>query len=354
MILEGQEGLGKTTFAKLLAMGINCTGQHRPCYECASCKEIAQKVIIENAETENVRLFNMSINGGKEAAKEVVANLTFGLSSKRTKAIILDEAHSMSEAAQDTFLVQTEYLPSGIYLILVTTNTYNFAATLRSRAVTIHLHPLKHSDVFDLLKREANERNLTLQGGDATLNLIASWAEGKPRVALNLLSGFGNDSRISSEMVKDFIGYLDLDEVLPLIEFLGGSLTHGLAYISDMQVNESILDTAIEALKIKKGQASYKMSFDDAKRIKETMEKVSEASIAKFIYELASNNRITKNTVIAAFVKAHDSFDKLFDNDKGVLKEELAQKSRLLPTEIDEGAQNAPTLLELLANGDMI
>jgi DNA polymerase III gamma/tau subunit len=354
LILEGPEGLGKTTFAKILAMGINCMGPSKPCHACESCKEITERVIQGNSDTENVRLFNMSYNGGKDAAKEVVTNLTFGLSASKTRAIILDEAHAMSEAAQDAFLVQTEYLPPGIHLILVTTNTYNLAATLRSRAVTVPLRPLKQADVFRLLKLEMERRALIIQGGDATVNLMAAWAEGKPRIALNLINGFSNHSRVSSEMVRDFIGYMDLDEILPLLRLLGGSMTHGLAYISEMQIDASILDTAIEALKIQKGQTSFKMSLDDAQRIKEAVATVTEATLVKFIYELAASPKITKSAVLAAFVKAHDSFERLFKPSPNVLKEELAQKSKLPPSEMETGAPKAPTLSDLLNNGDVV
>jgi DNA polymerase III delta prime subunit len=354
LILEGPEGLGKTTFAKLIAMGVNCSANDKPCYMCESCKEVAQKVILENISTESVCLFNMSINGGKDAAKEVVSNLTLGLSARKTKVIILDEAHAMSEAAQDTFLVQTEYLPAGIHLILVTTNTYNLAATLRSRAVTIHLRPLKQAEVLQLLKREADARELTVQGGDATLNLVAAWAEGKPRIALNLLAGFGNNARVSAETVRDFIGYLEVEEVIPIFKFLNGSMTNGLTYIADMQIHDSILDMAIEALKLRKGQTSYKMSFDDVIKLKTMLAEVSEESLVKFIHELAAKPKVTKQSVMAAFIKAHDSFEKLLTHNKGILTEELAQKSKILPTEIDTGAQNAPTLDGLLANGDIV
>ena len=78
----------------------------------------------------------MSINGGKDTAKEVEANLSLGLSGLDKKVIILDEAHDMSDAAQEAFLVSTEYLPKGVYLFMCTTDSLNLKATLKSRAFT--------------------------------------------------------------------------------------------------------------------------------------------------------------------------------------------------------------------------
>ena len=112
IILEGDEGLGKSSFAKILALEI-----------MGRDPQVLQRVINENKSTESVLLYNMSINGGKDTAKEVEANLSLGLSGLDKKVIILDEAHDMSDAAQEAFLVSTEYLPKGVYLFMCTTDS---------------------------------------------------------------------------------------------------------------------------------------------------------------------------------------------------------------------------------------
>ena len=85
IIFEGDEGLGKSSFAKFLALEL-----------MGRDPQVLKRVIQENKSTESVLLYNMSINGGKDTAKEVEANLSLGLSGLDRKVIILDEAHDMS------------------------------------------------------------------------------------------------------------------------------------------------------------------------------------------------------------------------------------------------------------------
>ena len=89
ILLEGDEGLGKSSLAKILAY-----------YLTGARDDVAKRVIEDNKSTEDVLLYNMSINGGKDTAKDVETNLSLGLSSFSTKVIICDEAHVMSDAAQ--------------------------------------------------------------------------------------------------------------------------------------------------------------------------------------------------------------------------------------------------------------
>ncbi len=59
---------------------------------------------------------------------------------------------------------------------------------------------------------------------------------GKPRIAFNLIEGFSPGSAVSTSMVKEFIDYLDVEDVLPMLACLSGSMTQGLSVISEMKV----------------------------------------------------------------------------------------------------------------------
>jgi len=343
IIFEGDEGLGKSSLAKILAMEL--TGR-KP--------TSIQRVIEENKSTEDVLLYNMSVNGGKDTAKEVEANLGVSLSGFDTKVILLDEAHAMSEAAQDVFLVSTEYLPKGVYLFMCTTDSLNLKATLKSRALTLHLNHLTHAEMVSLLTACVQERALKLQAEKTTLHMIASWAEGKPRIALNLLEGFRPGSAVSTDTIKEFIDYLDVDDILPLLSCLSGSMTQGLSYISEMKLNSSLVPVLVEILKVKAGMASFKLSLTDTHKIRAQLVSVTVETLTKFIYTVAALPKLTRSGIISAFLQSHTDSGLLVNppTKTEVLRTEMQQKMEA-PKQSLPGVERpaAPTLTGLLQRG---
>ena len=356
LIFEGEEGLGKTSLAKLIAMGINCTGETKPCYCCPNCRQIAKDVIENNKDTDFVKVFNMSVDSGKDAAKDVKANLSATMSSTGKRVVICDEAHGMSDAAQDVFLVDMEYLPKNVYLIFCTTNAQNLKKTLKSRSFTIHLRRPKKKELVGLLAETAVRNNLEVQGGPATLSLIVDWAECKPRKALNLLEGFGKDRKVSADMVKEFIDYVSVDEIIPILDALSGSLTAGLAYAQEMRLNPSIIDLLSDALTIKLGGACYKFSSDDLLKVRGYLQKVSEESLVIFLREITHFPTLTRSSFVSALLAAHPLGSKIDKQDPTVLQNELYQKAEVPTQTIAKTTVNAkaPSFDQLLRGAKQI
>lgn len=345
IIFEGDEGLGKSSLAKLLALEL-----------MGRDPVTLQRVINENRSTEGVLLYNMSINGGKDA-KEVEANLSLGLSGLERKVIILDEAHDMSDAAQETFLVSTEYLPKGVYLFMCTTDSLNLKATLKSRAFTLHLQHLSQSEMVRLLTSYVQERQLHLQAQDSTIQLIASWAEGKPRIALNLIEGFAPGSSVSTAMVKEFIDYLDVDDVLPLLSCLSASMTQGLSYISEMKLNHSFVPILVEILKVKAGHASFKLSKTDTHKVRTQLLNVSVETLTKFVYQVAALPKLSRTGLISAFLQSHTDSAALSNPPPKteVLEGEMQQKMAAPKQDLKEVARpQAPSIQDLLQRGEVL
>ena len=294
IIFEGDEGLGKTSIAKILATQL-----------VGADSQTIQRVILDNKSTESVLLYNMSVNGGKDTAKEVEANLGLGISGLTKKAIILDEAHGMSEAAQDVFLVSTEYLQKGVYLFMCTIDSLNLKPTLKSRALTLHLNHLSTAQMTLLLTNCVRERNLRLQAEASTIGMIAQWADGKPRVALNLLEGFSPGSSVSTETIKEFVDFLDVEDILPLLSSLHGSMSLGLSYISEMKINSSLVPLLVEILKVKMGAGTYRLSLSEVRAVREQLNRVPVETLIKFIYKISALPRITRTSIISAFLQCH-------------------------------------------------
>ena len=349
VIIDGDEGLGKTTLADLIALHL-VYGNEIP-------DNIMKAVVDEKKSTDKIKKFVMSVEGGKDAAKNVLAEMTTTFNEDTRKVIILDECHGMSEAAQDVFLSDTEYVNDNVYIIMLTTEIQSLKPTLRSRAVPIHLMPLKTSDMMKVLQREVDERQLTIQGGEHTLKMIAEWAENKPRTGLSILSAFDKNSNVSEVMIQEFIGYLSIDDVLQLCKMLSGSMVHGLDYISEMTISQSIIPIVTEFIKIKTGFHSYKIKFEDIHHVNELLIDVESDQLVKFLYGLTSRPKITRSLLMNSFIRAHKNYETIKDETSfEVLEAEKIQKAN--QTEINNMSAPAElkaiTIEELLSKGTIL
>lgn len=352
IVLEGPEGLGKTSLAEIIAITLNYGFDDSP------AKAKAVKEVIDNRHSiDCIKKFNMAKDSGKDTAKEVLAELSPAMSTTGRKVVICDECHAIVESAQDVFLVETEYIPKNTYLIMCTTDKSKLKATLLSRAVCIPLSALKTSQMVQVLKQEAIARGLTIQGGDTMLRVIAEWADNKPRAALNILNAFGEKDVVSTDMVREFIGAMDISEVLPLVTSLAGSLTYGLTYISEMKFSDGLVDALVELLRIKLGQPSYKVSMEQYQDARRKLESVPEEAIMKLLHKVAATPKLNRATMVSAYISAHMSFDRLFNSGKEVLLEEQTQKlgSRSLAPDIKSHERiKAPTLDDMLADSNPV
>lgn len=352
IVLEGPEGLGKTSIAEVIAITVNYGFDDSP----QKTKAI-QEVIDNRHSIDCIKKFNMAKDSGKDTAKEVLAELSPSMSTTGRKVVICDESHAIVESAQDVFLVETEYIPKNTYLIMCTTDKSKLKATLLSRAVCIPLSALTTSQMVQVLKKEAALRNLTIQGGDTMLRIIAEWADNKPRAALNILNAFGENDVVSTEIVREFIGSMDISEILPLVTSLAGSLTYGLTFISEMKFSDGLIDSLVEVLRIKMGQPSYKVSLEQYQDAKRKLENIPEEAIMKLLHSVAGAPKLNRATMVSAYISAHMSYERIFNSGREVLVEEQTQKlaSRSLAPDVKSHEHiKAPTLDDMLANSNPI
>lgn len=352
IVLEGPEGLGKTSIAEVIAITVNYGFDDSP----QKTKAI-QEVIDNRHSIDCIKKFNMAKDSGKDTAKEVLAELSPSMSTTGRKVVICDESHAIVESAQDVFLVETEYIPKNTYLIMCTTDKSKLKATLLSRAVCIPLSALTTYQMVQVLKKEAASRNLTIQGGDTMLRIIAEWADNKPRAALNILNAFGENDVVSTEIVREFIGSMDISEILPLVTSLAGSLTYGLTFISEMKFSDGLIDSLVEVLRIKMGQPSYKVSLEQYQDAKRKLENVPEEAIMKLLHSVAGAPKLNRATMVSAYISAHMSYERIFNSGREVLVEEQTQKlaSRSLAPDVKSHEHiKAPTLDDMLANSNPI
>ena len=114
----GTRGTGKTTTARILAKGVNCTSpdvEGRPCGECANCKAISQGNFMDVIE------IDAASNNGVENIRELRESVKYPPAIGRRKVYIIDEVHMLSTGAFNALLKTLEEPPENVMFILATT-----------------------------------------------------------------------------------------------------------------------------------------------------------------------------------------------------------------------------------------
>jgi DNA polymerase-3 subunit gamma/tau len=212
-LFSGPRGTGKTTLAKLLAKGVNCTSDKiRPCNECDNCKSIAL------GNNPDVIEIDAASNNGVEEIRDIIDKVKYAPISGKFKIYIIDEVHMLSTGAFNALLKTLEEPPAHIIFVLATTEIHKVLPTIISRCQRFDFNKVSQSDIKLRIKEILEKENISYN--NEVVSLIAELADGGVRDALGILDQTiayaGNN--LTSEHVRDIYGVLSTAEILQLIE----------------------------------------------------------------------------------------------------------------------------------------
>jgi DNA polymerase-3 subunit delta' len=162
-LFVGPKGVGKKLTAINLAKAVNCYKKGaNPCDECVNCRLIDKGnfpdcIIVSPDEKGNIKI---------ERIREIKQTVSFRTMGRRV--IIIEDADTMTEEAQNAFLKTLEEPPLDTTIILTSSKPYYLFQTIISRCKIVKFRRLSRLNVEKLLKTRGiknSELLANLSGG---------------------------------------------------------------------------------------------------------------------------------------------------------------------------------------------
>src|SRR5262245_31695322 len=206
-LFAGPRGVGKTTTARLLAMGLSCEGVKPggpvPCAVCEPCREVAAGRALDVLEIDGAS------NRGIDEVRALRENARYAPARGRRKVYIIDEVHMLTEPAFNALLKTLEEPPAHVVFVLATTEARRLPATILSRCQRFDFRPVAGAEIGGALRRILAEEKVPAEAVEPdALRLLARAADGSLRDALSLLDtalAYG-EGRVSARTVADLLG----------------------------------------------------------------------------------------------------------------------------------------------------
>lgn len=208
-LIEGRTGTGKTSFARLISMRINCIGVTTgadPCGKCDSCKKYATYP----APTHPAHIeINASSERGIDDVRSLVQQSRLHTMTGQRRVILLDEPQGLTPQAQEAMLKPLEDPAGSTIWILSTTDPGKLKSTLigRCRAGHLKIRPPTLAELGKRLAKIVKEEHATLD--NKWLKRIVVACNYTPRDSISVLEQVLNAQRRK--------GGVDIKRMLPTI-----------------------------------------------------------------------------------------------------------------------------------------
>ncbi len=217
-LFTGIRGVGKTTFARIVAKSLNCINSpEKLCKEnfCEHCLSIIQSNHIDVLE------MDAASKTGVDDVRDLIDFSRYGPTSAKYKIFIIDEVHMLSKQAFNALLKTLEEPPTYLKFIFATTEIKKIPVTVISRCQRFDLSRINSKTLLNYLKKIVDKENA--KASEDALKLIVKLSEGSVRDSLSLLDrglmSTGNEE-LNLEKARNTFGYFDKSFIIEILEYI--------------------------------------------------------------------------------------------------------------------------------------
>ena len=155
LILEGGNGIGKRFFARRLAAALVCRKKHEniatlPCMSCTACRKVMDGLspdihYISRGDKTTI---------GVDAIRAIRSDMYLSSAEEDKKVYIIEDAHTMTVAAQNALLIVLEEPPENVHIILTAESCEALLLTIRSRAQLARMTALTKEELSEFADRQ--------------------------------------------------------------------------------------------------------------------------------------------------------------------------------------------------------
>ena len=148
-LLTGARGLGKRTFAKVLASALFCSSAQKPCGRCDECRRVA--------DSNHPDVIAVFADDGKpigvERVREVIRQVSQHAFGDSVRVVMIEPVERMTPQAQNCLLKSLEEPVANVVFLLMTHELTATLGTIASRCVRVKLTPWSDELLHAALER---------------------------------------------------------------------------------------------------------------------------------------------------------------------------------------------------------